>query len=143
MPNQIKRDSQDAKATLSSVFGPLELAVLDVLWQRPESVSVKTLQHDFPQVAYTTLMTTLDRLYKKTALIRSKQGRAFFYQTRLTRQQAQSSVAARIFTDLLGGDGGARLVLSSFVDAVSQRDELLLDELEELVRQRRAEGAEK
>jgi predicted transcriptional regulator len=142
MPNPKDREPHET-TTLSSVFGPLELAVLDALWLRPGAVSVKALRHDFPEVAYTTLMTTLDRLYKKTALIRFKQGRAFFYQTRLSREQAQSSVAARIFTALLGGDGGPRLVLSSFVDAVSQRDQLLLDELEELVRQRRAESADK
>jgi hypothetical protein len=44
---------------------------------------------------------------------------------------------------LLRGDVGVRLVLSSFVEAVSQRDDLLLDELEGLVRQRRSEGGQK
>jgi hypothetical protein len=55
----------------------------------------------------------------------------------------QSSLASVVFTALLGGDVGVRLVLSSFVDAVSQRDDLLLNDLESLVRQRRTESGQK
>jgi predicted transcriptional regulator len=131
------------KETLLSLFGPLELAVLEVMWRQSGALSVKALQKDFPEVAYTTLMTTLDRLYKKAALVRSKRGRAFFYEARLTREEVQSNMASVVFTHLLGGDVAARLVLSSFVEAVSQRDELLLDELEDLLRQRRSESEQK
>jgi hypothetical protein len=52
-------------------------------------------------------------------------------------------LAAGVFTTLLGGDTGASLVLSSFIEAVGQRDEMLLDELEDLLRQRRAERCQK
>jgi predicted transcriptional regulator len=140
MFNQRHARPRAAKETLSSIFGPLELAVLEVMWRSSEALSVKALQKDFPEVAYTTLMTTLDRLYKKKALERSKRGRAFFYEARLTREEVQSDMASIVFTHLLGGDVGARVVLSSFVEAVSQRDELLLDELEDLLRQRRSES---
>jgi predicted transcriptional regulator len=141
--NQRGEQYQTAKKTLSSFFGPLELAVLEVLWSRSESLSVKALQKDFPHVAYTTLMTTLDRLYKKKALTRTKRGRAFFYEACLTREEVQSGLASVVFKALLGGDVGVRLVLSSFVEAVSQRDDLLLEDLEGLVRQRRAESRQK
>jgi predicted transcriptional regulator len=125
---------------LSSLYGPLELAVLDVLWSRCGSLSVRELQGDFPHVAYTTLMTTLDRLYKKSALVRSKCGRAFYYQPRLSRDQVRSEWATAVFTSLLGDEADASLILSSFVGAVGERDELLINELEELLRQRRAES---
>jgi predicted transcriptional regulator len=101
------------------------------------------LQQDFPNVAYTTLMTTLDRLYKKSALVRSKRGRAFFYKTRLSRDEVRSEWATAVFTTLLDGDVGPSLVLSSFIGAVGERDELLLNELEDLLRQRRAESNKK
>ena len=123
---------------LSSLYGPLELAVLEILWSCSEPLSVKALQKDFPDVAYTTLMTTLDRLYKKNALLRSKRGRAFLYATRQSRDEAHSEWAAAIFSTLLDGDAGTSLVLSSFVGAVGERDELLLSELEDLLRRRRA-----
>jgi len=141
--NQRDQPSRGAGKTLSSLFGPLELKVLEALWRRPEALSVRALQKDFPDVAYTTLMTTLDRLYKKAALLRSKRGRAFFYEARLSREEVQSGMASVVFTTLLGGDVRAHVVLSSFVEAVSQRDELLLDELEELLKQRRDESCRK
>src|SRR5271168_268490 len=105
--------NQTAKKTLSSLYGPLELAVLEALWSRSESLSVRGLQKDFPDVAYTTLMTTLDRLYKKKALRRSKRGRAYFYEACLTREEVQSRLASDVFTALLRDDVGVRLVLSS------------------------------
>jgi predicted transcriptional regulator len=144
MFNQRAEHSRSAKEeTLSSLYGPLELAVLEVLWNRSEPSSVRALQKDFPSVAYTTLMTTLDRLYKKSALVRSKHGRAFFYKTRLSRDEVRSEWATAVFTTLLDGDVGASLVLSSFIGAVGERDELLLNELEDLLRQRRAESNKK
>jgi predicted transcriptional regulator len=144
MFKQLAEPSLSAKEqTLSSLYGPLELAVLEALWNRSEPVSVRTLQGDFPDAAYTTLMTTLDRLYKKSALVRSKRGRAFFYETRLSRDEVRSEWATAVFTTLLDGDVGASLVLSSFIGAVGERDELLLNELEDLLRQRRAESNKK
>ena len=61
---------------LETAFGPLESRVLEALWARETAASVRDLQPQFPQVAYTTLMTTLDRLYRKGALMRHKAGRA-------------------------------------------------------------------
>ena len=60
-------------------LGPLEARVLDALWTRGAACSVRDLQPGFPAIAYTTLMTTLDRLHRKGVLSREKQGRAFAY----------------------------------------------------------------
>ena len=45
-----------------AVIGPLERRVLDALWARGAAGSVRDLTPDFPDIAYTTLMTTLDDL---------------------------------------------------------------------------------
>jgi hypothetical protein len=42
-------------------LGPLELKVLEVLRQRKRASTVRSVQPSFPRLAYTTLMTTLDR----------------------------------------------------------------------------------
>ena len=70
-------------------------------------------------VAYTTVMTTMDRLFKKGLLDRRKVGRAFVYRARATRQELENAI------------------LSSLVDAVSDQDRALLDELERLIREKR------
>ncbi len=80
-------DLQDPhESHLQSVFGPLELRVLDALWHRATAACVRDLQPAFPAVAYTTLMTTLDRLYRKGYLLREKSGRAFYYRPRVSRE---------------------------------------------------------
>jgi predicted transcriptional regulator len=117
-------------------LGPLEWRVLESLWQRGTAASVRDLQPSFVDIAYTTLMTTLDRLHRKGLLDRVKQGRAFLYSPRATRAEFESARAAAAFRSALDGGGGA-LALSYFVDAVGERDRQLLDELEALVRARR------
>jgi len=127
-------------AASSARLGPLEWRVLEALWTRSASASVRDLQPEFREIAYTTLMTTLDRLFRKGVLDRSKQGRAFFYQPRLTRQEFESGRAADALRVALEGNSAELSpLLSFFVRAVGDRDRELLDELESLVRARRAE----
>jgi predicted transcriptional regulator len=127
------------RAAVAGRLGPLERRVLDALWARTDPASVRDLQPEFREIAYTTLMTTLDRLHRKGMLGRTKQGRAFFYQPRLTRPEYDSVRAADALKVALEGDGASLVpLLSFFVDAVGDRDQELLDELEALVRARRA-----
>jgi len=122
----------------ASAFGALERQVMDVVWERGE-VSVRDVVLCFGEtVAYTTLMTTLDRLYKKGVLGRRKSGRAFVYRAAASRDQLEQSVAADVVEGLLGrGAETAQPLLSSLVDAVGARDRALLEELERLVREKR------
>jgi len=52
---------------LETVFGPLEIKVLDALWSHNAAACVRDLQPRFPNVAYTTLMTTLDLVLRVAA----------------------------------------------------------------------------
>jgi len=121
-------------------LGPLERRVLDVLWLRAEPLCVRDLQPEFSKMAYTTLMTTLDRLYRKGLLERAKRGRAFFYQPKMTRMQLESAAAAHALSNAVGrGALSWRVLLASLVDTVADRDHRLLEELDRLVRARLAE----
>ena len=86
-------------------------------------------------------MTTLDRLHRKGVLDRTRRGRAFVYRPRLTRSEFESARAGDALRQALerGGDESLTPLLSYFVQAVGDRDRELLDELEALVRARRAE----
>ena len=120
---------------LASIFGALELRVLEALWRRGEG-TVREVCGDFPTAAYTTLMTTMERLHRKGVLERRKSGRAFVYSPENTRAELESGLISRAIQPLLSGDS-ARPVLSCFVEEVSRHDERLLDELERLVREKR------
>lgn len=130
--------------SLESTFGPLEIRVLEALWARQAPSCVRDLQPRFPGVAYTTLMTTLDRLFRKGTLSRVKNGRAFYYVPRASQQGLISELAGSTFATLLPGDAESmRPILSMFVDTVGERDRALLDELEALVKARRDELKER
>lgn len=122
----------------AAIFGALELRVMEALWQRDTPVSVRDLVNDFDGTAYTTLMTTLDRLHRKGVLDREKSGRAFVYRPRYTREELESGMAVRAIESLLDRSS-AEPVLSYFIDEVSRRDARLLDELERLVHEKRRE----
>jgi predicted transcriptional regulator len=123
---------------LSSMFGTLELRVLEAVWRRPAGASVRDIKEEFPAAAYTTLMTTLDRLHRKGVLDRDKPGRAFVYRPRYSREEMETGAAARAVGPLLG-QGNAQPILSWLVDAVSEHDATLLDELDRLVQAKRRE----
>lgn len=126
---------------LDTLFGPLERRVLDELWSRPVAVLVRDLQPAFAGVAYTTIMTTLDRLYRKGFLTRVKSGRAFAYRPRWTRDELTSTLAGSALASLMPADPDAiRPLISMFVDEVGRRDATLLGELEQQIRRKREEA---
>lgn len=131
MPMMLRRKSPG----LASVFGALELRVLEALWRRGDA-TVRDLCEDFPAAAYTTLMTTMERLQKKGVLERRKSGRAFVYRPVHSRAELESGLLSHAIQPLLSG-ASAHPVLSCFVEEVSRQDERLLDELERLVREKR------
>jgi predicted transcriptional regulator len=123
-------------------LGPLEREVMELIWRRPEEaaeVSVRDIHVAFEgRLAYTTLMTTLDRLRKKGLLERRKEGRAFFYSPRFSPDEFERSVARDMINKLLGrGPDGVEPILACIVDAVSDRDRALLDELDRLIKEKR------
>lgn len=118
-------------------LGPLELKVLEVLWERKRPATVRGVHPSFPQLAYTTLMTTLDRLYRKGVLRRFRLGRAFVYVPRCSRAELFGQMVSGRVAELLASCGDSTVLLSTLVEAVGNADAELLDELEELVRAER------
>src|SRR5271169_189659 len=59
------------------ILGPLETQVMEVLWQCNECCVRQVLPRLNQKLAYTTIMSTLDRLYKKKFANRRKCGRAY------------------------------------------------------------------
>jgi predicted transcriptional regulator len=123
---------------LGSALGHLERAVMDIVWQGGE-FSVHTVQGLLDrQAAYTTVMTTLDRLYKKGLVLRRREGRAFIYKAAIERHELEATMTTGLLDGMLsGGPGATRPFLSNLVEAVGDTHDELLDELERLVREKR------
>lgn len=118
-------------------LGPLESKVLGLLWGQERPVTVRDVQAAFPELAYTTLMTTLDRLYRKGVLTRRRRGRAFCYEPRCSRAAMVGELISGHIADLLCASGASSAILSTLVLAVGRRDASLLDELDALVQAER------
>jgi predicted transcriptional regulator len=128
------------REVVSLTLGRLERIVMEEAWRRG-LVSASDLFRAYDErTAYTTWMTTLDRLFKKELLAREKSGRAYLYSPRVTREQFERGVAEDVLDELISRSSeGAEPLLACIVEALSERDRALLDELQRLVEEKRRE----
>ena len=118
-------------------LGELERHVMDAVWDCPPATvrEVADQMRGDADRAYTTVMTTLDRLHKKGLLLREKDGLAWRYRAALDRASWERRVADALAAELLAhGDAG----LAALIDATA--DEALLDRLAAMIRARRSQG---
>jgi predicted transcriptional regulator len=120
-------------------LGPFEQQVLQKLWAQGSATVRELLEDGKIHQAYTTVMTTMDRLYKKGLLDRVTEGRAFRYTPRHTAEELQRVTALESIRQLLGSGEASSLPLSHLVEALSTHDAQLLDELQLLVERKRRE----
>lgn len=122
------------------MMGPLEITVMEILWTTGESNVHDVVERLGRPLAYTTVMTTLNRLYKKGLLNRRKAERAFFYAPRFTRAEWERKRAGDFLAGFLAGPKpSGDLLISCLVDMVGRQDAKLLDELERKIRLKRRE----
>lgn len=122
-------------------LGELESAILGVLWDSASKLSVRKVQECLEHeqaLAYTTVMTVLDRLFDKGLVDREKDGKAFVYRPALTREAYLGGQAARMLTEL--EVPVQRDVLMAFLDSAEHADPAVLDELSSLIQARQQRG---
>jgi predicted transcriptional regulator len=120
-------------------LGPFERQLLAELWSRGSATVRELIEDGKIHQAYTTVMTTMDRLYKKGLLDRVAEGRAFRYTARHTAEELQRVAAVEGIRQLLSSGDTSSLPLSYLVEALSAHDAQLLDELQLLVERKRSE----
>lgn len=99
--------------------GQLESAVLEFLWAVGEpSTPGEVHESVAPDLAYTTVMTVLSRLYGKGSVERERRGRAFVYWP----SEAEAKHRADQMHDQLAAAGDRHAVLSSFVDTLNRSE---------------------
>src|SRR5690242_11062953 len=90
------------ESSVAERLGPLETQLMRLLWQRGATTVRELLESGEITGAYTTVMTTLDRLYKKGLLDRTPEGRAFRYAPRQSKQEFKGQLLRRAIGQLLG-----------------------------------------
>ena len=86
-------------------------------------------------IAYTTVMTVVSRLYTKGLLSRERDGKRYLYSPKLTREQFLEATAREVLDGAVS-DQRAMAMLAEKVSVASAND---LDDLEALIRRRRQE----
>ncbi|GHD87164.1 BlaI/MecI/CopY family transcriptional regulator [Streptomyces naganishii] len=106
--------------------GELESDVLATLWAADGPLTARQVMERLPgDLAYTTVLTILSRLYDKGMLVRHREGRGFAY----APVRDEASHTARRMRSLLEEGSDREAVLTRFVSELSAQDEQLLHQL--------------
>jgi predicted transcriptional regulator len=100
-------------------LGELEAVVMDRLWAIDGSATVRDVFEQLQQerqIAYTTVMSTMDNLYQKRLLDRERDGRAYRYRTLTSR----AAYRAELMQHALGAEAERDAVLTHFVGQLSE-----------------------
>jgi predicted transcriptional regulator len=106
-------------------FGELESVVIERVWHRADhdgaKITVRAVFEDLRQhreIAYTTVMSTMDNLHRKGWLDRERQGKAFLYWPTLSREE----YSARLMRDALDAGGNSDAVLAHFLRQMTDEE---------------------
>jgi predicted transcriptional regulator len=117
----------------------LEAEIMEIIWefQHPEfSVGevVNVLEHR-REIAYTTVMTTVVRLYEKGLLSRTKHGRKYLYTAIQSREEYIVQLTKDVIQQL--PPIGQETAVSMLIGRIDDADDDALLKLEEMIRQKR------
>jgi predicted transcriptional regulator len=114
-------------STSAPRLGDLERVVMEHLWEAAstggadfEGATVRQVHDRFEgerEIAYTTVMTVLDRLSKKSLVTRERDGRAWRYLPAATREALTAQTMRRTMTDMDLTD--RRAALLHFLDGAT------------------------
>jgi predicted transcriptional regulator len=134
------RDYLAGSPTVSRI-GEREREVMEVLWLHGSATVQAVADRLSAALAYTTVMTILDRLFKKGMVTREKQDRAFVYSAAVTASTLEQDRTTGMVRQFFSGSVTSQdVLLSCFVDAVQNYDSELLSHLEEKIRLAKAQA---
>ena len=94
---------------------PLELEIMQVLWESGGCTVAEVQPRLKAELAYTTVQTMLNVLWKKNKVKRVQEGRAYRYQPVVSRERATGSALHDLVSRMFGGSSEA--LLMAMVDA--------------------------
>src|SRR5271166_3847371 len=107
---------------LAAPLGPLERQVHRAVWSLGSATVREVIQDRTIWQRYSTILTTMDRLFRKGVLSRFQEGKAFRYSARYSPEELERLAAVKGIRHLMNSEH-ASLHLSYFVEAVGAHDE--------------------
>ena len=102
-------------------LGDLEATVMDRVWAHEDGVTVREVFDELTgvrQIAYTTVLSTMDNLHRKGWVRRDREGKAYRYWPTMTREERSANLMRAAFSS--GGDTEA--VLAFFVGQMTAEE---------------------
>ena len=101
---------RDGDAGAKQTLTPLELEIMQVLWEVGPSTVSEVQPRLKAELAYTTVQTMLNVLLRKQKGVRVQEGRAFRYRAAVSRERATGSALSDLVKRMFGGSGEALLL---------------------------------
>lgn len=99
-----------ARGRASGVLTPLELQIMQVLWDGGPATVAAVQERLGSDLAYTTVQTMLNVLLRKKKVRRVQLGRAFTYEAAVTRDGATKAALSDLVARMFGGSPEALLM---------------------------------
>ncbi len=131
---------------LEAFLGPLETSIVNIMWKSKKPLAVRevyeTLKKSKKKIAYTTVMTTMDRLYSKNLLDRQIQKRKggiyYAYWPKFGKQSFEESAVREVISSLLQNFG--KTVTNSLIEEIGANDQELMalkEQIEEALKEKK------
>jgi predicted transcriptional regulator len=98
------------QAKKNQTLTPLELEIMQVLWQAGPCTVAEVQPKLQAELAYTTVQTMLNVLLRKGKVKRLQEGRAFRYRPAVSRERASGSAVSDLVKRMFGGSSEALLM---------------------------------
>ncbi len=120
--NCSQQSKRQAVTVLKKLLGSLELEIMEFMWQSRETTvqQVMKIINGKRPIAYTTVMTVMGRLVDKGLLIRTREGKRFYYQAAQNRNEFLHETVRRVIRTLVDGLGD--LAITAFMGEINKVD---------------------
>ena len=118
-------------------FGDLEEKVMEVLWKTGNGTVSQINEALNGEFAYTTVMTVLDRLYKKGFLEREKEGKGYRYYPVITKEEFEKQIAKKVVKDLTKSD--TAIAIAAFEGIIENLSKEDIKKLKKLIEEKENE----
>lgn len=118
-------------------FGELEMAIMNVVWEKSSSSVQDVLDRLGSDHAYTTVMTVMGRMVQKGLLEREKSGRNYLYTASRQKPRETGNLIEKIRKSVF--EGNSLSMVSYLIGNSDDINEADLDSLQEMIARRKQE----
>ncbi|HCB69748.1 MAG TPA: BlaI/MecI/CopY family transcriptional regulator [Persephonella sp.] len=115
-------------------LGDLEEKVMNVLWKIGNGTVREVREQLNENLAHTTVMTILDRLYKKGLLKRIKEGKSYRYFPLISKEEFEKKVAEKVITDIIRSH--PETAIAAFEGAIEKLSEEEIYHLKKMIEEK-------